>query len=123
MYIAGDDDGHGAVGGTGTHLHVTPDNVLAVRDTIRSAVDGIYDKLLQGQIDKFKVGACAQDPVSSDAELAWNHRLMTAGDSYLKRIHEYVDGLYDLIAKLTATAETYGLVEQANAQTMRGPGV
>lgn len=125
MYIErgdGDHGVHGYVSEVGSNLHVTPDNVLAIRDAIRDAVDEAYDQL-QMEISKFKLwAACAQDPVSLDAQVAWNYRLVDWEHSHANRINDYISGLYALVDKLTATAQTYGLTEQANAETLRGTG-
>jgi hypothetical protein len=69
------------------------------------------------------VEPAAGDPVSQDAAIAWNFRLVGADDSYAARIEEYVDSLVNLIRQLQDSARTYGFNDQDIAATFGGTTV
>ena len=99
-------------------MRVKPDTILAVRDAIKTAVDKAKHDL-RVETARFRVSPCGADPVSLDAAAAWNYRLVDSADSHSNRIQEYLDGLYELIEKLSAAALSYGRVERANAEAFR----
>lgn len=92
-------------------LTVNHDNVLAAAKIIQAQIDVLMDAIrLHGPA--LRIEQAADDPVSIDAAMAWNARLVDNEDSYANRINEYLNSLNMLMSQLRDSAKTYGFSEQ-----------
>jgi hypothetical protein len=103
-------------------LKVNHDNVLAAAKVIQTQIDALKDTI-RFHRPALLVEPAADDPVSQDAAVAWNFRLVDADDSYAARINDYVDSLVNLINQLKDSAKTYGFSDQDVAATFGGTTV
>jgi hypothetical protein len=103
-------------------LKVNHDNVLAAAKVIQTQIDTLKDTI-RFHRPALLVEPAADDPVSQDAAVAWNFRLVGAEDSYAARINDYVDSLVNLINQLKDSAKTYGFSDQDIAGTFGGTTV
>jgi hypothetical protein len=102
------------MGGSST-MRVQPDKVLALKRELEGVRDDIRD-FLQNKGEQLHVPPMAADPVSGDASKDFTATARTAvrvGWNYVAELSKTIDGL-------DQAARTYGLVEDTNANALRG---
>ncbi|MBW0101948.1 hypothetical protein [Pseudonocardia sp. KRD291] len=87
----------------GLLTQVDPDNVLAVHAALRRQADDMYVGLINAQTS-LQIGRCGGDPISADAQVAFNSKLTDVLDLHWRHQME-VD---EAAALLRLTALHYG---------------
>jgi hypothetical protein len=91
-------------------LRVHPDNVLQTAKVMIDLLEREESTIVPA-LQRLRIEAMAQDPVSSAAAEAWNRILLDDPDSYTERVTRYLRNLHDLVHNLIDTAKGYGYTE------------
>ncbi|WP_156754550.1 PE domain-containing protein [Actinokineospora pegani] len=106
----------------GGHFVVNHDNVLAAAKIIQNQADELR-ATYTAALEKLEVAPPGEDEVSVRMAKEWNQLLVRNGDSYAKRVRDYVAGLDNLVAQLTESAREYGYNEDQVASALGGSAV
>ncbi|WP_232662810.1 hypothetical protein [Pseudonocardia sp. TRM90224] len=99
-------------------MQVNRDNVLKARAVLMAEADRLDDVLTNARNNNPGIGLCGGDPVSRDAQAAFNERI----EALFEGCKQYNSDLREAASALDETARFYGYTDDEIANSYRPRG-